>query len=203
MLNNWINKKYLDEKNIVKIRKEYRKAKPYPHFALKDFFNKEKVEEVRKELLKESFEKIEKDLFSFKQTMDLVGSKNKIIQEFHQVISSLKFIDLIQKLTKESLKRKIDMQGHLFEDEDYLLFHDDVVEGRGVAYVVNFSKGFTKKDGGKLQLYDIKNPIKPIKEIIPEFNTLVAFTVSNKSLHAVEEVKNKKRLTIGGWIYGV
>ena len=94
------------------------------------------------------------------------------------------------------------MQSHIMVQGDYLLFHDDVVEGRSIAYIV-YLTDLSPKDGGALRLYDIKKPLNPAKHIYPKFNTFACFKVSSKSLHDVEEIKSKKqRLTIGGWFYG-
>ena len=203
MLNQWINKNYLDADIIKKISDKFYSAKPFPHFALKNFFNEKKILNLRKEILKEKFQKQDKDLFSFSNTNDLQFSHSKLVTNFYDFVSSKEFLGFMQKLTNEKNLVKIDMHAHLFSQGDYLLFHDDVVENRNIAYILYLSKGFREKDGGRLQLYDIKNPIRPAKEIIPEFNSFVCFKVSRKSLHAVEEVyANKKRLTIGGWFYG-
>ena len=94
------------------------------------------------------------------------------------------------------------MQSHKMVQGDYLLFHDDVVEGRKIAYITYLSD-LSEADGGALRLYNIKKPLRPIKKIYPRVNSFACFNVSEKSLHDVEEVKSKKqRLTIGGWFMG-
>ena len=202
MINNWINKKYLNYKAINKIRNSFLKSKPYPNFVLHDFFNENKLINLKKEILKESFEKIDKDLFSLSHTKDLVSSDSSLIKEFYSLLSSKEFTSLMEKLTGKRLSQKVDMQSHSLVQGDYLLFHDDVVEGRSIAYIVYLSD-LKEEDGGRLQLYDIKHPTSPIKRINPAFNAFACFKVSAKSLHDVEEIKTKKqRLTIGGWFYG-
>ena len=198
----WINSKFLNEKNIKKINKDFLKAKPYPNFALSDFFNKNKLSELKNAVLKEKYEKAEKDLFSLSHTKDLSYSENSVIKEFYHFLSSKKLISLMEKLTSQKLSQKIDIQSHKMIQGDYLLFHDDVVEGRSIAYIV-YLADLKSNDGGALRLYNIKNPIKPTKKIMPKFNSFACFKVSSKSLHDVEEIKsNKKRITIGGWFYG-
>jgi len=200
MLNEWINEKHLN--NINKARAGFLKSKPYPHFVLNDFFNGNKLLKLKNALAKEKYEKIEKDLFSLSHTKDLVSSKNNSIKEFYGLLSSYEFISLMQKLTNEKLTGKIDMQSHVMTQGDYLLFHDDELEGRSIAYIV-YLTNLSQKDGGTLRLYDIKSPLNPAKKIYPKFNSFACFKVSTKSLHDVEEVKSKKkRLTIGGWFYG-
>ena len=202
MLTVWLNPKYLNEKEIAKIRNNFLKSKPYPNFALPDFFNKNRLLELKKGILKEKYEKIEKDLFSLSHTKDLASSSNHSVREFYHLLSSKEFVSLMEKLTGEKLSLKIDMQSHSMAQGDYLLFHDDVVERRKIAYIA-YLTDLKSKDGGALRLYDVKNPLNPIKLIHPTYNSFACFKVSNKSLHDVEEVKSdRQRLTIGGWFYG-
>ena len=201
MLKDWLNPKYFNEKEINKIRNDFLKSKPYPNLTLADFFNENKLSKLKTEVLKEIYEKIEKDLFSLSHTKDLFSSGNQFVKEFYNLFSSKEFISLMEKLTGEKLSNRIDLQSHSMSQGDYLLFHDDVIEGRSIAYIV-YLADLTDKDGGALRLYDIKKPLDPIKIIHPKFCTFACFKVSEKSLHDVEEVKSKKqRLTIGGWYY--
>jgi prolyl 3-hydroxylase /prolyl 3,4-dihydroxylase len=169
---------------------------------LSNFFKKEKLLAVKKGILKEKFSKIDKDLFSFSHTKDLASSTEKTVNEFYNLLSSSEFIELMENLSGIKLIKKIDMQSHSFSKGDYLLFHDDDLLGRKIAYIIYLSD-FSRAEGGKLSLYDIKKPLNPIKQVIPKFSTFACFKVSNDSLHDVEEVlANKKRITIGGWFYG-
>ena len=120
------------------------------------------------------------------------------IKQSYGCSAKKEYTDKIEKRLKN-----IDMHAHLYGQGDYLLFHDDVVEKRKIAYILYLSKGFSVKDGGRLELYNVENPLKPQKSIIPDFNSFLCFKVSRKSLHAVEEIKTRKqRVTIGGWFYG-
>jgi Rps23 Pro-64 3,4-dihydroxylase Tpa1-like proline 4-hydroxylase len=198
---NWISPKYLDGTEIEKIRKNFKKAKPYPNLALHGFFNESKLLGLKKAVLAEKFEKQDKDLFSFSQTKELSRSKNKTIREFFNFLSSNGFLGLMELLTGETLENA-DLHAHLYAQGDYLLFHDDVVGRRKIAYITYLS-GLKPVDGGSLRLYDLKKPLHPAKKITPMFNCFACFKVSGKSLHDVEEIKtNKKRLSVGGWLNG-
>jgi Rps23 Pro-64 3,4-dihydroxylase Tpa1-like proline 4-hydroxylase len=203
MLRDWINKKYLDENGIARQAKAFKSSKPYPNFHFMDFFRKEKLEELRKEVLKQEFIRHDKDLFSLSNTKEFTYTDNKTIKEFYTLLSGKEFIGFMKKLTGEKYLKGIDMHAHSMVQGDYLLFHDDVVEGRKIAYIAYLAKGFTPKDGGRLQLFDIKSPREPVASIIPKFGSFAGFEVSEKSVHLVEEVmSDKNRLTIGGWFYG-
>src|SRR3989344_8467267 len=121
MLKGWINAKYFDKRNIDKIRLIFRKSKPFPNFALERFFNENKLSRLKRELRKEKYEKIDKDLFSLSHTKDLISSYNKLIKEFYSLLSSKEFIHLMESLTGEKLSNKIDMQSHSMLNGDYLL----------------------------------------------------------------------------------
>lgn len=198
MMNAWIDRKYYQHN--LQLTKRFKTTKPYSHLILKNFFNPQKLEALRTALFTEPFERIDKDLFSFENTKDLATSRNPVISEFYQFFSSQEFRKCMEQITGEKLGTISDMHAHKFLQGDYLLFHDDVVERRKLAYVINLSHGFTRQDGGRFMMYDVKKPQKSVISLIPQFNTFVCFKVSNKSLHTVEEVlTNKERLTIGGW----
>ena len=179
----YINPKYLKKKD--KLKKQFNSAKPFPHIVLSDFFVD--LKKVKKELLKEKFTEYNSDLFQFLQTTDVRNTKNRTLNAFHSYFGSQEFITFIAKITGRKLNR-IDMSGFIYRDTDYLLPHDDRLEGRKIAYIINFSD-FTEKDGGGLQLFKGK---KIVKSILPKFNSFILFEVSNTSLHQVEEIKINK-----------
>jgi len=190
-----INPKY---QNTSQLKKKFLAAKPFPHLVLKNFFSK-KINKVIPALLKEHCQYMNSDLYQFHQTDDCKNATQETVKEFHKYFSSQEFIQHIAKITGKKLK-SIDMSGFIYTDTDYLLPHDDRLEGRKIAYVVNLSKNFKKSDGGELQLFS-KN--KVVKSITPTYNTLTIFEVSSKSLHQVQEVfSNKKRITLSGWFHG-
>lgn len=205
MLKNWINKKYLSQKYTTKLRKEFKTALPFEHLALRDFFNKDKLKKLKSQLYKENFIYKECDLFNINQTNDLKSSNNQIIIEFYNFFSSKDFTEYINKITGIEIYQKIDMAGLLLNNTGYLLPHDDELERRKIAYVVNLSEKLKIKDGGSLELFDSKNklPKNIIKSITPRFNTFVIFKVSKISFHQISEVcSDKDRISIGGWFHG-
>lgn len=179
------------------LRKQFLSAKPYPHLALPNCFNE--IEKVENALLAEKFTHSNSDLFEFQQTNDLSKTKNKVLKEFHKFFSSKKFLKFMSKVTGEKLT-SIDMSGFVYSPGDYLLPHDDRLEGRKIAYIVNLSRDFNEEDGGALQLFEGK---EIVKSIVPIYNTLAFFKVSPKSLHQVQEVLgDKNRISLAGWFHG-
>src|SRR3989344_948087 len=203
-LKEFIQEKYLEGRERDKIAKMFRKDKPFPHFVLKDFFLREKIIELLKGLSKEKLYEKESDLFKFMQSNDLNFSSCKEIKEFRDFLISNDFISYLSDITGFKLKKgKIDLFGSVYQDTDYLLCHDDKLEGRKIAFNVYLSN-FKENEGGSLNLFASNDgkPLKIEKEIISRFNTFAIFEVSEKSFHEVSEVVvNKQRIALSGWYY--
>ena len=198
-----LNPNLLNEKNLNSLNKQFLSAKPFPHIQIKNFIKEEKAITILEALKKEKFIEKESDLFHFKQTHDLHFTKNPELKKFHSSLLNWEFFNLISEITNTKFKGTLDCAGSLYESCDFLLPHDDKLEGRKIAYVLYLSKDFTKKDGGSFILYNSKNnrPTSIAKKIQPLFNSLLLFKVSRKSFHEVEEnFSNKKRYAIGGWL---
>lgn len=202
-LHQWINPLYLEKQK--QLRRRFAHNKPFPHLALVNFFNPAKIRRVAGALHALPFARKETDLFQFGQTNDFKAIKNKSLHDFYTFFTSREFINHIARLTNTKLSKPVDMSGFIYSPADYLLPHDDRLEGRKVAYILNLSQDFTKKDGGELELFATKNrhPMHIMKEVPPKFNTFTIFRVTPRSFHQVHEVLgNKKRLSIGGWFHG-
>lgn len=192
----WVSERYRGKEELLK--KRFKEAKPFPHLVLTDFFSS-RIKQVEQALLSQRFVEQNSDLFQFEQTDDVSKLSDPLLKEFHSFFGGKVFLDFIAQVTGKKLK-SIDMSGFIYDDTDYLLPHDDRLEGRKIAYIVNLSRDFTKEDGGALQLFTGK---KVVKSIVPLYNALAIFEVSSKSLHQVEEVRSgKKRVTLTGWFHG-
>ncbi len=198
MLNDYINENYLKETKIKELHLEFNKNKNFPNLVLKDFFNNKVISRIEKEIRTEKFTKQESDLFSFSQTEDLLNTDNKILKKFYKFLNSKEFKEYVLKITKIKAFGKIDASAFIYAKNEYLLPHDDRLEKRKIAYVINLSKEFTNEDGGSLDFFEGK---RIIKSILPSFNTLTIFKViENKTFHQVSEVlTNKERISIAGW----
>lgn len=194
MLSTWIDKKYL---NPIEFKSKFFNNQPFPHLELNNFFKKEKLLQVLKALIKEEFYLKDSDLFTFFQTNDFSSTKNKTLTEFFKFLSSEEFRNYLTKITNQKYRSTIDCFGTIYRDTHYLLPHDDRLEKRRLAYFISLTN-LDKQDGGSLCLYK-GNQI--VKKLIPQFNTFGFFEVSKNSLHEVEEVINKQRITITGWFH--
>lgn len=203
-LRHWLNPKYLVPTELERLQKLFLTQKPFPYLEFKNFFQQEKIIPLVKALSEEQFTPQQADLFQFRQTGDMSGTKNKVLLEFRTFLSSPEFISYLGYITSTSLKqRSIDMSGTLYEDTDYLLCHDDQLEGRKIAYFLYLSD-IDKNDGGALNLFSSKEgaPTDAAATILPKFNTFSFFLVSEKSFHEVSEVvRDVQRIAISGWFH--
>ena len=172
---------------------------------LTNFFHPAALARIERALLRESFARKESDLYSFLQTADLKQSRNPAIAAFYRFFTSADFRQYAASITGTRLGKTVDAAGFVYSDGDYLLPHDDRLESRKIAYVINLARGFTKRDGGELGFFATKGgtPTKVAKTFSPTFNSFVLFKVSRASFHQVNEVlSTRKRLTIAGWFHG-
>lgn len=200
----WVRSEYLDFRTRNVLRSRFQKAKPFPHLVLREFFTPARIRRVRQALLRQNFEFKESDLFRFHQTADISGLPNKVLQGFYQFFNSQEFCSYVSEITRIPVSR-VSMSGFIYSSTDHLLPHDDRLEDRRIAYVVNLSEGFTRADGGALSFFSTKNnvPVRIVKSFVPLFNSLFLFEVSARSFHQVDEVlSNRKRVTLAGWFYG-
>lgn len=204
-LRDWINPHYLDDNKVADLKEEYNAGHPFAHIAFADFFDERKLSDVLVALSSEEFEHKETDLFKFSQTKDLASSSNELITEFREFLCSAEFATFLARLTGVAVRQGgIDLTGTLYGSTDFLLCHDDVVEGRSLAFIIYLSS-LEKDDGGALSLYESaeEKPTKIVKKIIPQANTFTIFTVTPTSFHRVDEVvRDTQRVSISGWFHG-
>lgn len=202
-LSDWLDNRYL--KNIDALSFQFINNRPFEHLSLEKFFKEERVEKLLKALNNLEYYEESHDLYTFFRTIDFKNIVNKDIIEFREFIFSKEFIEFIQKLTKTlNLRTKGDLHSLKLVDTNYLLCHDDKVENRKLAFVLNLTKNWSKDKGGALELFSSKNkkPFEIEKSILPNFNQFNIFLVSQKSFHQISEVISKNsRLSISGWYY--
>ncbi len=200
-LQDWIEKKHLGWQEMKKLRAQFISSKPFPNLELRKFLRADKAKLLANALQTEHWTPKEADLFKLKHTRDIASSTTPLLREFRLFLLSEECMRYLESITGLKLKRKaIDLAGSLYEDTDYLLCHDDQLEGRKIAFLF-YLCDMSLKDGGALGLLD--NKLKTKKRIVPKMGTLAFFEVSPVSYHEVEEViVEKQRLALGGWYHG-
>lgn len=201
--NNWLNQNFSQE-NIVKLKTSFAASRPFPHLEIPHFVRQKGVIALLQALGKETFSAHNSDLFQFSQTADLLHSDDPVIKDFVAFLSSADFISNMKKITGARLSGKIDLFGSIYQDTDFLLPHDDQLQGRKIAFML-YLNDLEHKDGGAVAFFAAKNKTATqiVKRIIPKAGTLVFFEVSDISFHMVEEVlSDTQRITLSGWFYG-
>ena len=70
------------------------------------------------------------------------------------LVSSLLYLHSVQDLTGIQLNDSIDLFCGKYRSTDYLLCHDDELEGRRIAFIYYLvQEDWTRADGGTLDLY--------------------------------------------------
>jgi Rps23 Pro-64 3,4-dihydroxylase Tpa1-like proline 4-hydroxylase len=149
----WLQPAYLKDEFLQKARALFTKNLPFPHAVFTNFFLNNKASTLRKVLLQESFTEKNSDLFSLHQTHDLHSSSNPLLQSFIQFFESSAFRTFLTQITGIEFAKTIDVSGSIYAPTNHLLPHNDLLEGRALAFSYYLTPGFTVKDGGELQLF--------------------------------------------------
>mgnify|MGYP006268006819 FL=1 len=207
-LQEWINPTILE--NISTLKKEFANAKPYEHISIPNFLQDKIAKKIEDALFLVDYEEFDTDLYHFFKSKDFkhIQDLPKILQEFHSFIFSQEVIEFFKELTTtpQIKEKQGDLHSILLQHTHYLLCHDDQVDERIIAFILNLSRDFKEDDGGALEIFghnSEKLPTQKENTIIPEFNQLNIFKVSSISFHQISEVESihKNRLSISGWYY--
>ena len=177
---------------------------PFPHVIVRDFLDTATLDLVIDALAGLEYEFDESDLFSY-LSFGLTDIDHPVINILRDDLSD----DFWRKKVAEKFSvkpiLKIDMGAYVYGLGDFLLPHDDQVEGRIIAYSLHLTDiEITEKMGGALHIYEADKSGKStlVESLIPEYNSLIMFEVSNHSWHQVGEIlEDIQRLTVTGWYH--
>lgn len=182
-------------------------SKPFKICRISNFLKNERfIETLKCELENYEHQRKSTDLYQFEKTNDLFDASDNyskmLYQSFEKDLTSW-----MERNTSIKLNGTISMSSARYYETDYLLCHDDNMDDRRIAYILYLSKGWTEEDGGALELFDMDKhgaPLKVVKSLIPEYNSLVFFEVIGNSYHQVAEVitDDKCRWSVNGWFHG-
>ncbi|XP_046743002.1 prolyl 3-hydroxylase OGFOD1 [Diprion similis] len=197
----WHGSKPVKTDTIEIITEPYRICKISNVLAENTFVSK--IKDELKDV--ESFSKY-MDLYKFEQTEDLANVKSESIAELYRTFES-DLTDWMKNNIRIDLSGKISMSSARYSDTDYLLCHDDNMRDRRIAFILYLSENWTAQDGGSLDIFDTDENGQPkciVRSLIPEYNSMIFFEVSDKSYHQVSEVlsTDKVRMSINGWFHG-
>ena len=181
------------------------KLRPFKHVVVKNFLDPPTLDLVIDALAGLEYDFKESDLFSYWASIDLTDINHPAINILRDDLGG----EIWRKKVAESFKVKklssIDMAAYVYGLGDFLLPHDDQVEGRIIAYSLHLTPEITEKMGGALNIFKANDAGKSklVDSIIPEYNSLIMFEVSDSSWHQVSEImQDIQRLTVTGWYHG-
>ena len=184
---------------IPKIIKE-----PYPHVVVKDFLDEQTLDLVTYALAGLEYDFDESDLFSY-LSFGLTDVDHPVINILRDDLGDSSWRKKVASSFGVKSLSKIDLSAYVYGLGSFLLPHDDQVEGRVIAYSLHLTDiEMTDKSGGALYIYEANEAGKSelVKTIIPEYNSLIMFEVSDKSWHQVGEIlEDIQRLTVTGWYH--
>lgn len=181
------------------------KARPFPHVIVRNFLDSPTLDLAIDALAGLEYDFKESDLFSYWASIELTDINHPAINILRDDLGD----EIWRKKVAESFRVKqlssIDMSAYVYGLGDFLLPHDDQVEGRIIAYSLHLTPEITEEMGGALNIFkaDKEGKSKLADSIIPEYNSLIMFEVSDRSWHQVSEiVADIQRLTVTGWYHG-
>ena len=177
---------------------------PYPHVVVKDFLDEQTLDLVTYALAGLEYDFDESDLFSY-LSFGLTDVDHPVINILRDDLGDSSWRKKVASSFGVKSLSKIDLSAYVYGLGSFLLPHDDQVEGRVIAYSLHLTDiEMTDKSGGALYIYEANEAGKSelVKTIIPEYNSLIMFEVSDKSWHQVGEIlEDIQRLTVTGWYH--
>ena len=155
----WVQEKYLNVEIIEKYKKDYDGSIPFKNLNLRDFFKNDMLEKLIEEVMEIDFEYKISDLFQFAQSQDFEYLEYDLLKEFKIFLKSEEFLGYIEYITDLKLSKNVDCMSSIYSDTDYLLCHDDELDGRKIAFML-YLTSLDEKDGGQLYLYDADDDTK-------------------------------------------
>ncbi|XP_034950365.1 prolyl 3-hydroxylase OGFOD1 [Chelonus insularis] len=197
----WLNQMSIKTKNLEIIVEPFRVCK-ISNFIRSESF----MDDLKSELSEVQSKRLTMDLYQFEQTNDLANYCTDNIGIFHETFKTT-MVTWMENNTNIELSSTISMTGSCYCDTDYLLCHDDNMGDRRIAFILYLMPTWSAKDGGTLDLFDTDDkglPKNVVRSIVPEYNSLVFFEVSDHSYHQVAEVTSPElsRWSINGWFHG-
>jgi len=116
---------------------------------------------------------------------------------FRQLFQRSEFKAFFETISNLPLASSDDFGSHLMLPGDFLRPHSDDNKNRHLALVIYLSPGWDRQFGGTLHVFNSRVPV----EVIPEYNSMIAFDVLVNAKHAVSVIDKGMRFSIGGWYH--
>ncbi|XP_012270261.1 prolyl 3-hydroxylase OGFOD1 [Orussus abietinus] len=180
-------------------------TEPFRVCRISNFLDNELLEKLKEDVQKVPSRRSDIDLYRFEHTEDLANVDATSVRALRDAFTN-DIVSWMERNTGIELDGKVSMASSKYIDGDYLLCHDDNMGDRRIAYVLYLTKNWLPKDGGALELFNKDkdgSPKNVVYSLLPEYNSLVFFEVTENSYHQVAEVtSDKTRLSVNGWFHG-
>ena len=159
-----INKIYLNQETISRVKKELQKKK---FILLDEFFDENFYSSIEKEISKNKFLKKEiLDRYSFFEL------ENKKLEKF---FLTLQFVEFLEEILGANLKN-INFSARKFRHGNYTLLHDSEKNNGGTEFIFFLTNSWNEKFGGNVFYHRKKEPLI----VNPKRNRLFIFNGKNK-----------------------
>ncbi len=140
--------KSLDKDDVLLVNE------PFTCCSVKGFLSSsDAVESLITELEDVDFLQKDNDLYKFRQSPDLADSSSPTLASLHRFMCE-DVRPWLSDLTGIELDKTVDMFCARYDYTDYLLCHDDRLEGRRIAYILYLvPESWNAEDGGALDLF--------------------------------------------------
>ncbi len=140
---------------------------PFTACSVRNFLNSaDAIDALVAELEELEFVEKNNDLYKFKQSSsDLKETSSPMVAAFHQFMrtEAKSWLSEVTGLELDE-EESIDMFCARYDYTDYLLCHDDQLEGRRIAYILYLvPESWREEDGGALDLFDTDDQGQPRK----------------------------------------
>ena len=176
-------------------RKKFQKVEPFPHMSFDNFLNNDLALELSQNFpdYNDDIAWVVRDTENIKKRYQEDDKKlPKIFRLMLREFNSKQFLLFLETLTgiENLIPDPFFINGgvHMSKKGDYLGVHADfnwnhmIQANRRVNVLIYFTESWQKEWNGGLELFR-SNEKNPAKMIYPEFNRLIVFQTSAKSLH--------------------
>ena len=190
-----INFKQLEEKK-EELRDQFLNAKPFPHIAIDDFCNSERLSELVDEIPQIETRAADYAFSKNKYEKSKIKQISPLFEEFYAEITSNRFQELIKYITGEDVFIDADLYGggiHQGKEGSFLDMHADFnyhplkpTWFRNLNLLLYLNKNWKPEYGGNLKLEDSRTGVK--SEVEVPFNRLAIMHCRGYTLHGYDSI---------------
>ena len=126
---------------------------PFPHVVVEDFLDEDTLDLVIDALAGLEYSFSESDLFSYWASVELTDIDHPAINILRDDLGDESWRKKVAKAFNVKRLLNIDMAAYVYGLGDFLLPHDDQVEGRIIAYSLHLTPEIKSEMGGALNLF--------------------------------------------------